>query len=133
LASKYTLIELRHDCSGSEEHPDISREMWTSVVYRLKSPIYERCQDKLDKAFTWTFDLKQPISCLAMLGCHDLEGYQDTVGDETSYDFNVTVSKHSAVGTNTNDDDEQVRSTADTFQIKRNGVQKFYTLNGQKG
>jgi len=69
-----------------------------------------------------------------MLGCHDLEGYEETIGAEASYDFNVTVSKHSAVGRSiqSSSDDQMDRTTTDTFQIKRNGVQKFYTLNGTK-
>ncbi len=47
------MIELRHDCSGPEDDPTIQTDLWTSVVYRLKEPLYDRCQHKLDKAFTW--------------------------------------------------------------------------------
>ncbi len=70
-----------------------------------------------------TFDLNRPTKCLAMLGCHDLEGYdsQEATDPELlKYDFNVTVNKH-------------VRGvSSDEFQIKRNGVQKFYTLSGTR-
>jgi len=103
--------------------------MWTSVVYRLKAPLYDKCEHKLDKAFTWNFDLKRPVSCLAMLGCHDLEGYTDAEGDaEATYDFNVTVSKHAKVEENENED----LSPVDSFQIRKNGGQKFYTLTGEE-
>ena len=79
-----------------------------------QNPLTEPCRDQMDKKFIWNLhldvtgvrwvkklrnSLKDALiitinSCLAMLGCHDLEGtrYGGSNGKEV-FDFNVTVNR----------------------------------------
>ena len=66
------MVELRHDCSVDKDktNPTFERELWTSLVYRLKQPVMPQCSADLDKAFIWKFELTQEEKCRGMLGCH---------------------------------------------------------------
>ena len=63
-------MELRHDCSGPEQQPTFRRELWTSLVFRLKQPFTSSCKNKLNGTFVWRFGLTQSDRCRGMLGCH---------------------------------------------------------------
>ena len=59
---RHTLVELRHDCSDKEgTNPTIATSLKTTVVYRLKSPLTDKCQGKMDKPFLWQFNLQPPV------------------------------------------------------------------------
>ncbi|TRY78589.1 hypothetical protein TCAL_04995 [Tigriopus californicus] len=122
--SPYTIMELRHDCSDSNPNPLIEKDLWTTVVYRLKAPILEKCQGKMDRQFTWRFRLDPDMKCLAMLGCHELDGMYDQVLGKEVFDVNVTVNR--VVRDDVTGDHEHL----DTFQITQDGHQKFYSLTG---
>lgn len=118
-------MELRHDCSDSNPSPLIERDLWTTVVYRLKAPILEKCKGKMDRQFTWRFRLDPDTKCLAMLGCHELDGMYDQVLGKEVFDVNVTVNR--VVRDEVTGDHEHL----DTFQITQDGHQKFYSLTGE--
>lgn len=67
---RHTIVELRHDCSGPEHDPSFQRELWTSLVFRLKQPVLPQCEDELDRTFVWRFKLTQQDQCRGLLGCH---------------------------------------------------------------
>ena len=128
------MIELRHDCSSTDAalNPLIERQMATSVVYRLKSPLSNRCSGHMHRKFIWTFRLDEPgfVSCLAMLGCHDLDGLYDPVLGREIFDFNVTVNRVEVERRSGDDDVYYHYEPVDTFRITKDGAQKFYNLTG---
>ena len=83
---KYTILELRHECSDMNRA--IVRPLWSSVVFRLREPIYEKCKGKLSSAiFRWKFNMIRKKPCRGMIGCHNLESRYDKVTKQRVFDF----------------------------------------------
>ena len=55
------------------------------------------------------------VKCLAMLGCHDLDGRYDPLLKKETFDFVVHVNKEKSM----------------TYEIKEDGAQQFYELEGK--
>ena len=65
------------------------------------------------------------VTCLAMLGCHELDGTHDpTLGKEV-FDFNVVVNRI------VHDDSLGVLERSETFKITKDGGQDFYDLSSE--
>jgi hypothetical protein len=106
--------------------------MATSVVYRLKGPISDKCAGQMHKRFVWTFNLEDPdVTCLAMLGCHDLDGFYDPVLGKEIFDFNVTVNRLEVDPTGRRMAASKGDQVVDSFKITKDGAQKFYNLTSK--
>ena len=74
--SKYTIIELRHDCSAKDSI--LERQLWTSVVFRLKEPLFEQCRGRMNvTSFSWRFNMIRSEPCRGLIGCHNIESRFD--------------------------------------------------------
>ena len=79
-------MELRHECSDMNRA--IIRPLWSSVVFRLREPIYDKCKGKLSSAiFRWKFNMIRKKPCRGLIGCHNLESRYDNVTKKQVYDF----------------------------------------------
>ena len=66
----------------------IVRPLWSSVVFRLREPIYDKCKGKLSSAsFRWKFNMVRRKPCRGMIGCHSLESRYDYETGQQIYDF----------------------------------------------
>ena len=73
---KYTIIELRHDCSAKDSI--LERQLWTSVVFRLKEPLFEQCRGRMNvTSFSWRFNMIRSEPCRGLIGCHNIESRFD--------------------------------------------------------
>ena len=67
---------MRHDCTLKNvgKYRNIVKHLWTSVIFRLREPIFEKCKSKIQKSiFSWKFQMTQDKPCRGMIGCHILE------------------------------------------------------------
>ena len=67
---------MRHDCTlnNAGKYRNIVKHLWTSVIFRLREPIFEKCKSKIQKSiFSWKFQMTQDKPCRGMIGCHILE------------------------------------------------------------
>ncbi len=70
------------------------RQLWTTVVFRLREPIYQSCKndhDSVIRDFKWEFRKIPRNPCRAIVGCHALESRVDPVLSSKVYDFRVNA------------------------------------------
>ena len=121
-----TLCSSRKDCLKSRHS-----EIWQHfILFRLKSPISKSCADKLGRQFIWRFTIDDPdVKCLAMLGCHDLDGFYDKVLRREIFTFNLTVNR---IAEKTSSGQVTTEQHVDHFRIIKDGEQKFYSLKSKR-